>query len=200
MNNKYEYIECALKSVYLSVFQNNVRNNHPILQQIRETTNNVWGAEIIRIEQLEDIQEYREIHKPLKRVDTQIIIPISQLNKIKDNMTLLCSVFNSLFEDAIENACSILLKNLCEEIRNDCEIDFSDDVIVNVLRKLDYSDLQQIELNELCDWVFYNNNDNTSIITLKEKEDTAVITLIKYCNFTLTTNTIHKIRKMLYLE
>lgn len=163
-------IEQAIKNVYLPVFQANVKDDK-LLSKITYTTNDIYGKELIKF------YNEKTYKKELTNFYVYCIFTQKAL-RCTTSATVLVNLVNSEFEDAIADAKSLIVKHILKTIKEECALSVEDKVLYNYLVNLDYEDLKQIELHELCDWEFLENGQS-SIIHQTSLADNKII-LVKY--------------------
>ena len=166
---KLKEIGQAIKNTYLPVFQANVKGGI-LLSKITYTTTDIYGKELIKF--------YNETtyKKELTNFYVYCIFTQKAL-RCTTSATVLVNLVNSEFENAIADARSLITKHILKTIKEECALSVEDKVLYSYLCSLDYEDLKQIELHELCDWEFLENNQ-ASIIHQIELEDKII--LVKY--------------------
>ena len=186
-------IEYCIKNSYLPVFCSQVNTSDEILKKIKNTTKDVYGNEIIRIDGIK-INNIKEIKRKLKNNYVEILISDNALKSCGNSTTALAELLNQEFQNAIRIAVRNKLELLYAFIRESCETNYPVRSIRKALKMLDADYYEEILYHQLCDWRFLEDSDGS--IFIKDKtENFKTLVLANYGDFTIPENVMCEIKK-----
>ena len=176
--------ENALKQVYLPVLTDMYNNNDKLLALIPKTTKDVWGNQILYIDEANNTQK-----KILRQITVELKLSERAIKVCLNSTGALVNLLNSECESSVNEAIHKQLNLLYEEVRKGCEVNCTDRELKKVLLNFE----RGITMQQLSDWEFLTGAENKFF---KYDNGVYTATLVKYCNFVIDNEVKEAIKKL----
>lgn len=181
-------LEEALKQVYLLPVRNKINTDDKLLSKIEHTTEDVYGKEIIRIDNDNSL-----IKKELKNIYSKVSFTEKALKSCGNCVGVFVNLANSEIETCCANAVKEIRNLFVNELSHDLGIKLTWNKIKPILNNLVDEDFEHIKQHQLCDFLWLEDDKGI----LRKTGELYEATLVKYCNFTFDRIILDKIKSML---